>query len=113
MSQEHSDFDVVRKGEKTRTWYRNPRVFSTSQGWFISTREGVDVGPYNCQFDAEVDAETMVKRLSTCAPEKTRQVIFNQVRTASTGGTRLDSAAFTEYLVEEGGVELLRRAQTK
>ena len=109
MSQQQ-DFDVVRKGEKSRTWYRNPRIFQNLQGWHISTREGVDVGPYACEFDAEVDAELLVKQLSACAPERSRQVVFNQARAASMSDNRLDSRAFTDYLVEEGGVELLRRA---
>lgn len=113
MSQAEHDFDVVRKGEKARTWYRNPRIFKNLDNWYISTREGVDVGPYGCQFDAEVDAEIMVKQLSRCAPDRSRQVVFNQARTASVTETRLDSSAFTDYLVEEGGIELLRQAQRK
>ena len=108
MSREAQRFDVVRKGEKSRTWYRSSRIFKNKQGWFISTREGVDVGPYRCKFDAEVDAELMVKLLSTCHPDRSRQVVFNQVRSASIGEVRLDSVAYTNYLVEEGGAELLQ-----
>ena len=110
MSQEQEDFDVVRRGEKSRTWYRNSRIFQNRDGWHISTREGIDLGPYSCQFDAEVDAEILVKQLSNCSPERSKQVVFNQARAAHMTDSRLDSSAFTDYLVEEGGVELLQRA---
>ncbi|NKB99790.1 MAG: hypothetical protein GKR90_15020 [Pseudomonadales bacterium] len=109
MQKKIQDFGVVRQGEKHRTWYRCSRIFKNASGWFISTREGVDVGPYSCEFDAEVDAESMVGQLSNCQPEKSRQVVFNQVRAANVGDQRLDSQAYTSYLVEEGGIELLRR----
>lgn len=107
MPEAFREFSVVRKGEKDRPWYRNPRVVKQFDGWFISTREGLDVGPYTCEFDAEVDAEILVKRLSTCAPGRAWQVISNQKELAATGETRLDTKAYTDYLIEEGGVELL------
>lgn len=107
MPESYQEFSVVRKGEKDRPWYRNSRVVKNASGWFICTREGIDVGPYTCEFDAEVDAEILIKRLSTCAPGRSLQVIANQKELAATGETRLDTKAYTDYLIEEGGLELL------
>lgn len=103
------DFGEVRDGEKPRTWYRNDRVFKNKGGWYISTREGVDVGPYTCQFDAEVEAELMIRRLANAEPERARQVVDNQVAAACSGEHLLNTTAYTDYLVEEGGLELLRK----
>jgi hypothetical protein len=53
---------VVRSTEPTRTWYRCDRVFASNGSWFFHTREGVDVGPYETQFEAEIEAG-MLKEL--------------------------------------------------
>jgi hypothetical protein len=53
---------VARSTEPSRTWYRSDRVFATNGGWFFHTREGVDVGPYDSQFEAEIEAG-MLKEL--------------------------------------------------
>jgi len=48
---------VARSSEQPKTWFRSERVFlSGSDEWFFQTREGVDVGPYESQFEAEIEA---------------------------------------------------------
>ena len=47
---------VGRKKEEPRTWFRSERVFLADGQWFFHTREGVDVGPYQSQFEAEIEA---------------------------------------------------------
>ncbi len=54
--------NAVRANEQTRTWFRSERVFLSDGRWFFHTREGVDVGPYDSQFEAEIEAG-MLKEL--------------------------------------------------
>jgi len=54
--------NVARSNERPRTWFRSERVFLSDGQWFFHTREGVDVGPYESQFEAEIEAG-MLKEL--------------------------------------------------
>lgn len=54
--------NAVRCNEQRRTWFRSERVFLSDGRWFFHTREGVDVGPYESQFEAEIEAG-MLKEL--------------------------------------------------
>lgn len=48
---------VSRSNENPRVWFRSERVYMTTDNeWFFQTREGVDVGPYESQFEAEIEA---------------------------------------------------------
>lgn len=53
---------VARSSETPRTWFRSERVFVSNGKWFFHTRECVDVGPYDSQFEAEIEAG-MLKEL--------------------------------------------------
>lgn len=54
--------NAVRQNERPRTWFRSERVFLSDGRWYFHTREGVDVGPYDSQFEAEIEAG-MLKEL--------------------------------------------------
>ena len=54
--------NAVRMNERPRTWFRSERVFLSDGKWYFHTREGVDVGPYESQFEAEIEAG-MLKEL--------------------------------------------------
>ena len=54
--------NAARQNEQSRTWFRSDRVFLSDGKWFFHTREGVDVGPYESQFEAEIEAG-MLKEL--------------------------------------------------
>ena len=100
---------VVREGEVPQTWYRrNERIFRNENGWYIRTREGVDVGPYPCRFDAEIEYESLISKLQNVPEDRLMQVVHNYPLAACSGQVRLDTEAYTSYLVEEGGTELLR-----
>ena len=49
--------NAARQNEETRTWFRSDRVFLSDGKWFFHTREGVDLGPYESQFEAEIEAQ--------------------------------------------------------
>ena len=54
---------VGRRDEKSKkTWFREDRVFHTNEQWYFHTREGIDVGPYESQLEAEIEA-SMLKEL--------------------------------------------------
>jgi len=99
----------VRDGEKPRTWYRGERIFMRDGQWFIQTREGVDVGPYKCEFDAELESAELIRKLQHAPATQVQGVIRSHVTDAQIGPRALNSVDFTDYLVETGGVELLRR----
>lgn len=49
--------EVARKDEKSRLWFRSERVFLSGHNeWYFQTREGVNIGPYESQFEAEIEA---------------------------------------------------------
>lgn len=52
----------ARRNEQPKTWFRSDRVFLSNGQWYFHTREGVDVGPYDSQFEAEIEAG-MLKEL--------------------------------------------------
>jgi hypothetical protein len=53
---------VSRRNESAKTWFRSDRVFNCNGRWYFHTREGIDVGPYESQLEAEIEAG-MLKEL--------------------------------------------------
>jgi hypothetical protein len=43
---------------------RSGRFVETEEGWYFKTREGIAVGPYPTEFDAEVCASLLTARLA-------------------------------------------------
>lgn len=61
---------VSRGNEEQRVWFRSDRVFfSQGSQWYFRTREGVDVGPYESQSEAEIEAGLLKELLQDCADE--------------------------------------------
>ena len=57
------DNKTSRKEEQPRTWFRSDRVYLLADNsWYFRTREGVEIGPYESQFEAEIEAG-MLKEL--------------------------------------------------
>lgn len=52
-----------RKGEEERTWFRAGRIFREGDAWFVATREGIDVGPFESEEQARQNAERLVEIL--------------------------------------------------
>jgi hypothetical protein len=68
-SLQSSGHDTVRAGEDKRTWHRRRRVFNVNRLWFISTREGIDVGPYESVAEAERDCALIRNLLKASTSE--------------------------------------------
>ncbi len=99
---------VVRGGEPRQLWYRSDRIFRSNGQWYFHTREGFHVGPYRTQFDAEVESSMLVKKLRQSPIEVHDRIIRDHMLDTDSGDVILTTEEFTNYLVEVGGVELLR-----
>jgi len=68
---------VNRSNENPQVWFRSERVYMVNdREWFFQTREGVDVGPYESQFEAEIEAGLLKELLLDCTtPEAVADVI--------------------------------------
>ena len=68
--------EPVRGGEDYKRWYRAERFFQVDGVWFFSTREGIDVGPFDSEIDAKKHERRLVSLLiKTKGPEEANRVI--------------------------------------
>lgn len=44
---------IVRQGEQEKSWYRSDRFFKVNGDWYFSTREKIDVGPFQTKEGAD------------------------------------------------------------
>jgi hypothetical protein len=99
-----------RQNEEPKTWFRSERFFRSDDKWYFYTREGVTVGPYRTQFEAEVDAEMLMARLKG-APERLALSIIREFVMACDGDLDyVNDPAFTSYLTDEGASALSLKA---
>ncbi len=68
----------VRAGEPQRTWFRTSRFFSVGEVWFFTTREGIDVGPYESKAAAQRDAARLLDILKATATEAEARLAIHQ-----------------------------------
>ena len=59
--------EPVRAGEAQKQWYRSNRFFQVDGVWFFSTREGLDVGPFDSEKDARKHESALKSLLIKCA----------------------------------------------
>ena len=80
-----------RKNEEPRLWFRSDRIFRSEGYWYFHTREGIDVGPYATQFEAEIESSILKNLLKQCAAgeqlEVIREFIFDSI-TLSAGTSK-------------------------
>jgi Domain of unknown function (DUF6316) len=89
-----------RKNESPKTRFRSDRVFRSNSQWYFHTREGIDVGPFNSEFEAQVEA-SILKNLvrdkpSTAAKEAIREFVLDVTHGSS------NLKGLTDYVVKEG-----------
>jgi Domain of unknown function (DUF6316) len=68
-----------RQGESPKHHARSERAVEIDNEWFISTREGIKIGPYNTREDAEaaaIELTTMLERVTD--PEASRQFVLRE-----------------------------------
>ena len=65
---------LLRAKETNKSWFRSDRVFSVGMVWFIETREGIDIGPYNSKKEAQRQIEAVVRMVATLEVVSHREV---------------------------------------
>ena len=82
---------VARRQENPRTWFRSERVFLLRENtWYFRTREGVELGPYDSRFEAEVEAGVLKEMLKDLKSDAARhRVIKDFILDAYEGGHKL------------------------
>jgi hypothetical protein len=76
-----------RKNERPCAWFRSDRVFASDGRWYFSTREGIDLGPYDTPAEARMHVEALCERLrSMCPGRQSRAVVCEFIfQSCSTG----------------------------
>lgn len=69
----------ARKGEEGRIWFRSDRVFLLQpDSWFFRTREGIEIGPYETRFEAEIEAGLLKGLLQNAGSHDACQAIVEE-----------------------------------
>lgn len=93
-----------RKEEASRTWFRSERIYLLADNaWYFRTREGVQIGPYESQFEAEIEVGLLKELMKEIYHEEQIVEIIREFV--------LDSFAMGQTLsplFEEGGVMAAR-----
>lgn len=91
-----------RGNEPPQTWFRSGRTFCSDQAWYFHTREGITLGPYRSQLEADLDAGILLARLRDAPAGMAGSIIREFI--LDTGSTRagLSDTTFTDYLLKEG-----------
>lgn len=53
-----------RKGEESKTFFRSERFYKIDGRYYFSTREGVEVGPYETKVDAEAGLDRFIDSIA-------------------------------------------------
>jgi hypothetical protein len=96
MNRRKNDDNVNKK-----VFFRSERVFRANGSWYFHTREGIDVGPFNTEFEAQVES-SILKNILKDAKDRSHAIasIREFLLDARTSGINL--SGFTDYLVKEG-----------
>ena len=66
----------IRQGESAKHWSRSSRYFSVGGVWFFTTREGIDVGPFESKKEAVAHCRSLVKSLGDKSDRQAFQLVF-------------------------------------
>ena len=55
--------DMLRKGESGVIPFRSGRFFNVDTKWYFSSREGIDHGPFDSKYDAEVSLDVFIQNM--------------------------------------------------
>jgi hypothetical protein len=90
-----------RRNEPARTWFRSHRIFRSDSNWYFHTREGIDVGPFASEFEAQVEA-SILKSLLKEAPSGKAALATVREFLLDAGTSSCDLKSFTDYVEKEG-----------
>ncbi|MFW6092431.1 MAG: DUF6316 family protein [Pseudomonadota bacterium] len=78
----------VRAGESPRTWFRTSRFFNIGGAWFFTTRENIDVGPYDSKAAAERDVARLIEILSETSTDAEARLAIHEFNSRPVLATR-------------------------
>jgi len=100
-----------RRGEgAAKDRVRSRRFIETDEGWYFKTREGIAVGPYPTEFDAEVCASLLTTHLSQLEDDADLSAVVQDFLGDPTSGPR--SAQFRRIQVKNASELKPRRQAT-
>ncbi len=70
----------VRRGEESRSWFRSNRYFNVDSVWFFSTREGIDVGPFDSEEEAKRHGRRLLSLLTRTSTEEESYLAIYQYK---------------------------------
>jgi len=53
----------IRAGEAERPWFRSERYYHTGDGWWFTTREEDELGPFATQDDAKTELTQYIQSI--------------------------------------------------
>lgn len=96
MNRRKHDDQVNRK-----VFFRSDRIFRSNDSWYFHTREGIDVGPFQTEFEAQVES-SILKNILKDAKNKDAALSTIREFLLDARTSRSDLSGFTDYLVKEG-----------
>ncbi len=90
-----------RRNESARTWFRSHRIFRANEAWYFHTREGIDVGPFRSEFEAQVEA-SILKHVLKRAPSSKDAISAIREFILDAQTISADLTGFTDYVETEG-----------
>ncbi len=53
-----------RTGEHEKTWFRSNRFYNAESSWFFTTREGLEMGPFDNRKEAEAELNLFIRHVN-------------------------------------------------
>lgn len=66
--------------ERRKTWFRAERLYREGDHWYVSTREGIPVGPYDTEAEARRDADLLTRILAEATTEIDALIAIREFR---------------------------------
>lgn len=54
----------IRSGETRQSWFRSDRCYHTGDGWWFTTRENEELGPFHSQGEAENEVVLYIRKVN-------------------------------------------------
>ena len=90
---------------------RTTRFIETEEGWFFRTREGIMLGPYDEQFDAEISASLLIARLAQLEPGADAAPTIQRFTTDPANAPLVNASATPDEPVDLGRIKRRHRIQ--
>jgi hypothetical protein len=87
--------------ERARTWFRSHRAFPANDFWYFHTHQGIDVGPFGSEFEAQVESN-IPKHMLNETPDVNAAVSMIRESVLDMRNVASDLKGLTNYVEQEG-----------